>query len=54
MFGGLKASGGRKLKSLKGKDIRLKKQLANQMLDGARLRDVTENKWRRPTPNEKL
>ena len=44
-FGGMEVSDARKLKSLKAENTRLKKLLAEQMLDNAMLRDVNSKKW---------
>ena len=44
-FGGMEVSDVRKLKSLEAENARLKKLLAEQMLDNAMLRDVNSKKW---------
>jgi putative transposase len=44
-FGGMEVSDARKLKSLEAENARLKKLLAEQMLDNAMLRDVNSKKW---------
>jgi len=44
-YGGLDVSDARKLKSLEGENSRLKKLLAEQMLDNAMLRDINSKKW---------
>ena len=44
-FGGMEVSDARKLKSLAAENTRLKKLLAEQMLDNAMLRDVNSKKW---------
>ena len=44
-FGGLEVSDARKLKALEDENAKLKKLLAEQMLDNAMLRDVTSKKW---------
>ena len=44
-FDGLAVSDARKLKSLEAENTRLKKLLAEQMLDNAMLRDVNSKKW---------
>ncbi len=44
-YGGLDVSQGRKLKALEEENARLKKLLAEAMLDMAVLRDVTAKKW---------
>lgn len=44
-FGGMKVSDARKLKALEDENAKLKKLLAEQMLDNAMLRDVNSKKW---------
>jgi len=44
-FGGMDVSDARRLKSLEDENTRLKKLLAEQMLDNAMLRDVNSKKW---------
>ena len=44
-FGGLDVSQGRKLKVLEEENARLKRLLAEAMLDAAVLRDVAAKKW---------
>jgi len=44
-FDGMEVSDARKLKSLEAENARLKKLLAEQMLDNAMLRDVNSKKW---------
>jgi putative transposase len=44
-YGGLEVSDARRLKALEDKNAKLKKLLAEQMLDNAMLRDVTAKKW---------
>ena len=44
-FGGLKVSDVRKLKALEDENAKLKKLLAEQMLDNAMLKDVASRKW---------
>ena len=44
-FGGLEVSNARKLKALENQNAKLKKPLAEQMLDNAMLRDVASKKW---------
>ena len=43
--GGMEVADARKLKSLETENARLKKLLAEQMLDNAMLRDVNSKKW---------
>ena len=44
-FGGMDVSDARKLKALEDENAKLKKLLAEQMLDIAMLNDVTAKKW---------
>ncbi|MBG6148697.1 putative transposase [Labrenzia sp. EL_142] len=44
-FGGMDVSDTRKLKSLEDENARLKKLLAEAMLDNAMLKDVASKKW---------
>ena len=44
-FGGMDVSDARKLKALEDENAKLKKLLAEQMLDIAMLKDVTAKKW---------
>lgn len=44
-FGGLEVSEARRLKSLEDENARLKKLLAEAMLDKAMLKDVASRKW---------
>ncbi len=44
-FGGLDVSEARRLKSLEDENARLKKLLAEAMLDNAMLKDVASRKW---------
>jgi len=44
-FGGMDVSDARRLKALEEENARLKKLLAEQMLDNAILRDVSSKKW---------
>jgi len=44
-FGGMEVSDARKLKALEDEHSKLKKLLAEQMLDNAMLRDVNSKKW---------
>lgn len=44
-FGGLKVSGARRLKALEDENTKLKKLLAEQMLDNAMLKEVASKKW---------
>jgi putative transposase len=44
-FGGMDVSDARKLRALESENSRLKKLLAEAMLDNAILKDVTSKKW---------
>ena len=44
-FGGMDVSDARKLKALEDENAKLKKLLAEQMLDNAMLRDINAKKW---------
>lgn len=44
-YGGMDLSDARKLKALESENAKLKKLLAEQMLDNAMLRDVNSKKW---------
>ena len=44
-YGGMDVSDARRLKTLEEENVRLKKLLAEQMLDNAILRDVSSKKW---------
>jgi putative transposase len=44
-FGGLEVSDARRLRALEDENARLKRLLAEQMLDNAILRDVASKKW---------
>ena len=44
-FGGMDVSDARKLKALEEENVRLKKLLAEAMLDNAMLKDVASKKW---------
>ena len=44
-FGGLDVSDARKLKALEDENAKLKKLLAEAMLDNAMLKDITSKKW---------
>ena len=44
-FGGMDVSDARKLKALESENAKLKKLLAEQMLDNAILKDVAAKKW---------
>jgi putative transposase len=44
-FGGMDVSDARKLKALEDENAKLKRLLAEQMLDNAMLKDVNSKKW---------
>ena len=44
-FGGMNVSEARRLKQLEGENARLKKLLADSMLDSAALKDLLSKKW---------
>ena len=44
-FGGLEVSDARRLKALEDENAKLKKLLAEQLLDNAMLKDVASKKW---------
>jgi len=44
-YGGLEVSEAKRLKALEGENARLKKLLAEAMLDNAMLKDVASKKW---------
>jgi putative transposase len=44
-FGGLEVSDARRLRTLEQENARLKRLLADQMLDNAVLKDLTAKKW---------
>jgi putative transposase len=44
-YGGLDVSEARRLKQLEGENVRLKKLLADSMLDNAALKDLLSKKW---------
>lgn len=44
-FGGMDISEARRLKSLEAENVKLKKLLAEAMLDNAALKDVVSKKW---------
>ena len=44
-FGGMDVSDARRLKTLEGENTRLKRMLADAMLDNAALKDLLGKKW---------
>ena len=53
-FGGLDVSEARRLKALEDENAKLKKLLADAMLDNVALKDLLAKKRRRPLPGERL
>jgi putative transposase len=53
-YGGLDVSDARRLKALEEENARLKKLLAEAMLDNAMLKDINSKKWRRPSRGARL
>ena len=53
-FGGLDVSEAKRLKALEDENLRLKRMLADAMLDNAALKDVLGKKWSRPPRIERL
>ena len=51
-YGGLEVSDAKRLKTLEDENAKLKKLLAEAMLDNAMLRDVAARKW--PPPDARL
>jgi putative transposase len=52
-YGGLEVSDAKRLKALEDENAKLKKLLAEAMLDNAMLKDVAAKKWRRPPRSER-
>ena len=52
-YGGLEVSDAKRLKALEDENAKLKKLLAEAMLDNAMLKDIASKKWRRPPPGER-
>lgn len=52
-FGGLEVSEARWLRVLEDENAKLKKLLAEAMLDNAMLKDIASKKWRHPPPGER-
>ena len=51
-FGGMSISDAKRLRQLEGENAKLKKLLAEAMLDNAVLKDITSRKWGRPPLGE--
>src|SRR5580700_5824513 len=47
-FGGMSISDAKRLRQLEGENAKLKKLLAEAILDNAVLKDITSRKWGRP------
>jgi hypothetical protein len=52
-YGGMEVSEARKLKGLEDENAKLKRLLADAMLDNAALKDLLSKKWSRPPSSEK-
>ena len=52
-FGGLEVSEAKRLRQLEDENAKLKKLLAEAMLDNAMLKEITVKKWYRPPPGGK-
>jgi len=50
-YGGMDVSEARRLKALEDENAKLKKLLAEQMLDAAALRELLSKKWEGPSPS---
>src|SRR6476661_1533504 len=53
-FGGMDVSEARRLETLEDENTRLKRLLADAMLDNAARKDLVGKKWGRPRPSGKL
>src|SRR6266850_6148100 len=53
-YGGMDVSEAKRLKQLEDENARLKKLLAEQMLDAAALRELLAKKWWGPPPSAKV
>lgn len=53
-FGGMDVSEAKRLRSLEDENTKLKRLLADAMLDNAALKDLLGKKWRRPRGSGKL
>jgi putative transposase len=53
-FGGLEVSDAKRLRALEAENAKLKKLLAESMLDIAILKDVNSRKWWHPLPRGRL
>ena len=52
-YGGLEVSDAKRLRALEDENAKLKKLLAETMLDNAMLKDIASKKWWRPPPGER-
>ena len=52
-YGGLEVSDAKRLKTLEDENAKLKKLLAEAMLDNAMLKEIAAKKWCRPPPGER-
>ena len=53
-YGGLELSEAKRLRGLESENGKLKKLLADAMLDNVALKDLLAKKWRRPLSSERL
>jgi putative transposase len=53
-FGGMDVSEAKRLKALEDENAKLKRLLADAMLDNVALKDLLSQKWRRPSRSGKL
>ena len=53
-FGGMDVSEAKRLRALEDENAKLKRLLADAMLDNVALKDLLGKKWRRPLPSGKL
>jgi putative transposase len=53
-YGGLTVSEAKRLKSLEDENTKLKKLLADSMLDNAALKELLSKNWRGPPPSARL
>ncbi len=53
-FGGMDVSEPKQLKALEDENAKLKRMLADAMLDNVALKELLGKKWRRPLPSGKL
>lgn len=53
-YGGMDVSDAKKLRALEDENGKLKRLLADAMLDASALRELLSKKWQGPPPSEKL